>query len=135
MKTIIATILIMLGLVASAHAGGSIDFSEVKQLLKEKPEFASIVSTLQIEENGMAEIVIDFKQPHLGGQRLGPYTFDVKSKEKQKMELLLCTKPHFKDAKGKERTYFDATEVTESLNAIIIRKSGASVTCPTKDDT
>ena len=135
MKKITTAVLMVPVLVSSVYAGGSIDFSDVKHLLKEKPEFASVISKLRVEESGMAEIVIDYKQPHLGGQRIGPYTFDVKSKEKQKVELLLCTESHFKGAKGEKTNFFDATEVTETLNAIIIRKSGSSVSCPSGDGT
>jgi len=133
MKLITATFLAT-AFAAPAYAGGSVDFSDVRHLLEQKPEFASVVSSLKVEEPGFAEVVINFKQPHLGGQRLGPYIFNVKSNTERKLELLLCTKPYFKDSKGHSANFFEATEVTEHLKAIILREPGAAVSCPDEDD-
>lgn len=129
----IATFLVA-AFAAPAYAGGSVDFGDVRHLLKQKPEFASAVSSLKIEESGFAEVVINFKQPHLGGQRLGPYIFNVKSQSERKLELLLCTKPYFKDSHGHAANFFEATEVTEHLKAIILREPRTAVNCPDEDD-
>lgn len=133
MKIITATF-IATAFVAPAYAGGSVDFSDVRHLLGQKPEFASAVSSLKVEESGFAEVVINFKQLHLGGQRLGPYIFNVKSNAGRKLELLLCTKPFFKDSNGHATNFFDASEVTEHLKAIILREPGTTVNCPAEDD-
>ncbi|MBI1921698.1 MAG: hypothetical protein HYS23_11545 [Geobacter sp.] len=131
---LITAIFIATVFVSPAYAGGSVDFSDVRHLLEQKPEFASAVSSLKVEESGFAEVVINFKQPHLGGHRLGPYIFNVKSQSERELELLLCTKPSFKDLNGHTANFFEATEVTEHLKAIILREPGTAVHCPAEDD-
>jgi hypothetical protein len=66
---------------ATAHAEGSVGFQEdIVPILKTKPVFMKfILDTFQIKHrgNGWGIRIGNEAMPHLGGVRIGPYTFDA----------------------------------------------------------
>lgn len=68
-----------LGLLApSARAGGSPEFSRIEHFLAEQPAtYQWLRTALQFPNAAWAEVRLGPQFPHLGGHRLGPYSFQA----------------------------------------------------------
>jgi hypothetical protein len=124
-------VLVVLSTVRPALAGGSLDFEQVRQLLHEKPALEVLLTqTLQVEHSGMG-VRLGFHWVHLGGLRIGPYTFKGKPRGKtgpDTLDITICTHVTFVDAKGRaiegvDAAFETATDVREVVTAVILREA------------
>ncbi|MEA5098161.1 MAG: hypothetical protein VB032_06475 [Burkholderiaceae bacterium] len=123
------------------HAGGSVAFEDVERLMRAQPATHQwLVSTLELPETADAAIRFGHHFRHLGGARIGPYTFRAKVKgtiPPVELEVTVCTGADFYDQAGQrvstalEKT---AVRVQEKLTAVLVRdvrEDGAATVCPT----
>ena len=124
----------------TCHAGGSVSFEDVEPLLRTQPATHKwLSSTLELPEMADAEIRFGNEFKHLGGARMGPYTFRAKVKGSTppvEIDVTVCTTAEFLDKSGKKVTKAvekTAVKVSEKLAAILVRDArddGASPACP-----
>ena len=122
------------------NAGGTVDFAHVDRLLEQKPEIrAVLLRTLTMPNDAYAMVRLGPHFKHLGGSRLGSYTFDAMPKDGKgpAVQVTLCTTPLLLDKSGNtlssdQDRYFSATQIRELLNAVVLRAAGtsAAATCP-----
>jgi hypothetical protein len=102
-KTLLATLFALLGNLPAAHADGSVTFADADAFLKQAPEVrAYLMDTLCISAAGAAPR-LSGEYP-LGGERIGPYTFQARPKGKPdgpRFELSITTYQIFYGADGK----------------------------------
>ena len=142
MRSVFLVAVLML-LPAAVRAGGSVDFARMDRLLQQKPDIrAVLVQSLVMPDSAFAQIRLGPHFQHLGGERLGPYTFEAWPRSGTGLPVLvtLCTSYRLLDAAGEpipEGTdqALAATEVRELLDAVVIRDAGASsaADCPGDD--
>ena len=120
-----------------AVAGGTVDFAVVEQLLREQPAtYNWLSSTLIFPPSAFAEVRFGSHFASLGGGRAGPYSFVAQrrgSSERAGVEVALCTKVRFLDAKGEELpndSIETAARIDEHLVAVLVRDVGASPSRP-----
>jgi hypothetical protein len=124
----------------NCSAGGTVDFAHVDRLLQQRPEIRSILlRTLKMPSGAYAQVRLGSHFEHLGGARLGPYTFDASPKDGKgpSVQVTLCTTPLLLDGSGNtlsmdQDRYFSATRIRELLNAVVLREAGtsAAAACP-----
>lgn len=116
----------------SCLAGGTLDESQVVQLLDQKPQIKEfVVQTFDMPKGAYAEIRLGSHFKHLGGARLGPYSVMVTPKGSSSFSpvvLTLCTEYQFIGRNGKlikeeSPGFFDATEVKETLLSVQLRQA------------
>ncbi|MBS1169794.1 MAG: hypothetical protein H6R01_712 [Burkholderiaceae bacterium] len=124
-----------------SHAGGSVAFEDVESLLRAQPVTQQwLASTLVLPETADAEIRFGNQFVHLGGARMGPYTFRAKVKGAAKpaeIDVTVCTAATFLDKSGKKVTKSvekTAVKVEEKLTAVLVRdaRDDAATACPTE---
>ncbi len=122
------------------HAGGSVDFDVVDRLLRSQTVTHQwFSSTLEFPETADAGIRFGNHFTHLGGARMGPYTFRAKTKAPTKpgeIDVLVCTNAEFHDTSGKKikANIEQAVRIEEKLAAILLRDARNDVealVCPT----
>ena len=117
--------------------GGSVAFADVQDVLQQKPRLAKyLASTLDIAESGDARR-LGRQFTHLGGKRIGPYTFDAKPKGAEgafQFQVTLCTTVKFVDERGQESEEINVEAVTvrETFKLVQIREIGETTIplCP-----
>lgn len=122
------------------NAGGTVAFGQVDRLLRQKPEIrAVLLASLVMPGSAEAQIRLGPHFKHLGGHRLGQYTFDALPREQGgvPVRITLCTSWLFLDSAGRvlpegSDQEFAATQVRELLNAVVLRDAGVSsaAECP-----
>ena len=133
-------ILALMLLPAICRAGATVGFGQVDHLLQQEPEIrAVLLQSLVMPTSAFAQIRLGPHFMHLGGHRLGPYTFQASPKGKAGAPVLvtLCTSSLLLDSSGKvlpagTDQEFSATQVRELLNAVVLRDAGVSsaAACP-----
>lgn len=122
------------------HAGGSVDFDVVDRLLRSQPVTHQwLSSTLEFPEIADAEIRFGNHFTHLGGARMGPYTFRAKTKATAtpgEIDVLVCTSAEFHGKSGKKMkdNIEQAVRIEERLAAVLVRDAhndGEALACPT----
>ena len=110
------------------HAGGSVAFEDVERLISSQPATHKwLSSTLVLPETADAEIRFGNHFTHLGGARMGPYTFRAKIKgavAPAEVDVTVCTTAEFYDQSGNKVSKSiekKATRVEEKLAAILVR--------------
>ena len=124
---------------AICKAGGTVEFQRVDHLLQQKPEIREVLlRSLVMPGVAFAQVRLGDHFRHLGGNRLGPYTFKASSRNTTAAPVLvtLCTSAVFVDSSDRVLPTGDeeleATGVRELLNAVVLRDAGvsAAATCP-----
>ena len=112
-------------LASAANAGGTVEFSHARKVLAQSPHVLSFVtSTLDVAGTGTGVRVGAPTYTHLGGLRIGPYTFEATPKGHaggEMLELIICTQTTFIDAAGAEADPAHAVAVREKFLFIEIR--------------
>ena len=121
-------------------AGGSVAFGDIDRLLARTPHLKRVIQSFEPTGSAYAEVRLGPQFKHLGGQRLGPYTFEAHPKGSAGggiVYVTLCTTYRFADRAGKllpqgSDKEFDATQVREQVTAVVLRESegSASADCP-----
>jgi hypothetical protein len=128
-------------------AGGSVAFGDIERLLDRTPQLKRVLQSFEPVSSAYAEVRLGPQFKHLGGKRLGPYTFEAHPKIDSDpvsrsagagiVYVTLCTTYRFVDRAGKvlpqgSDKEFDATQVREQVTAVVLRESegSASVNCP-----
>jgi len=121
-----------------ALAGGTLDTNELQPLLRQRPkQIAEVRASYELSDSAFAEVSLGSHFPHLGGERIGPYTVLLHRRaalEPRERQLLICTKARFLDRKGRELrgdAIFDAARVTESITTMQVQDTGEPARCPT----
>jgi len=121
------------------HAGGTLDFSRVEALLKQKPRLSAFVfQSFVLPNSAFAEIRLGTQFSRLSAYRLGPYSFRAKPKDalvQGSVEVTLCTRITFLDRSGNVLPQntdqeFQAVAVKEEPTAIFVREITAADTRP-----
>ena len=112
----------------ASFAGGSLDFAQVEQLLREQPAtYRWLSTTLVFPSGAYAEVRLGPHFRALGGARIGPYSFLAERRgasPTSRVEVTACTRYRFLDAQGVELPESDiekATKIDEHLLAILVR--------------
>lgn len=109
----------------TAFAGGSLPFSDLKELLDQQPVLAKFISEhLDVAEIGTAQRVGGRVNEELSGSRVAPYEFDAKPKGASgdfTLMLVIEAETSFLDANGKKVRVEKATKVQERLTGIRLR--------------
>lgn len=133
------TTLLALATAGWCHAGGSVSIDDVKFLISTQPATHKwLSSTLEMPETVNAEVRFGNHYKHLGGARMGPYTFRARPKGSAspvEIDVTLCTIAEFYDKSGKRVTAEiekNAVRIEEKLSAIMVRdaRDGVDVVCP-----
>ena len=120
----------VVGLVASGlcSAGGSVEFKVIEQLIRQQPTMYSwLSSSLVLPDTAFAEVRFGSHFKHLGGGRMGPYTFMAKpraSSSTSEIEVIVCTDVRFLDKSGKQlpdSKIEDAVRLEEKLASVQVR--------------
>ena len=120
----------ILGLAAPGlcGAGGSVEFSVVDQLIRQQPAIHGwLSSSLVLPDTAFAEVRFGPHFKHLGGGRMGPYTFMAKpraSSSTSEIEIIVCTDVRFLDKSGKQlpdSKIEDAMRLEEKLASVQVR--------------
>ena len=113
------------------------NFSELLPILKQDREFlANLTANYSLPDSAYAEQRLGSHFKHLGGARLGPYTFLVQQLPPQPAftkQVLLCTTAAFYSARGQkisESKWELATEVRETLISASFQEPNAPAVCP-----
>jgi len=124
----------------AVRAGGSVEFEQVEQLLREQPAtYRWLAATLRFPDSAFAQVRFAPYFRTLGGGRMGPYVFTAQSRDSaqpDRIEVVVCTTSQFVDATGHALgadQVFSATRVIEHVSSIVVRdESQASVPalCP-----
>jgi hypothetical protein len=108
--------------------GGTLEFAQVEQLLREQPAtYRWLATTLVFPSAAYAEIRLGTHFPALGGARIGPYSFFAERRgagPASRVEVTLCTRYRFLDPQGVELPEGEiekATKIDEHLLAILVR--------------
>jgi hypothetical protein len=121
---LLASIFFVLPQIASAQ--GTFPFEDLKPILNQKPELAKyLLATLEFDEGGIAPRIGSNVNEKLGGQRVGPYMIHAKPKGStgpKVFEVMVYTEQTFLDAKGKETTLEEASDVTEKFDHVEIKE-------------
>ena len=129
----------VVGLVASGlcSAGGSVEFKVVDQLIRQQPTIYSwLSSSLVLPDTAFAEVRFGPHFKHLGGGRMGPYTFMAKpiaSSSISEIEIIICTNARFFDKSGKQlldSNIEDAVRLEEKLASVQVRDKRGDVGSP-----
>jgi len=133
-------VLALVLLPAICRAGGSVEFDQIDRLLQQKPEIREVLlRSLVMPSSAFAQVRLGPHFKHLGGHRLGPYTFQASPKGKTGAPVLvtLCTSALLLDSSDRvlptgSGQEFAATHVRELLNAVVLRDAGVSsaAACP-----
>lgn len=118
-----------LGLLAEGSwAGASLEFAPVEKLLAEQPAtYQWLRATLQFPDSAWAEVRLGRQFAHLGGYRLGPYSFLASRRDgtgPAEIEVIVCTRQRFLDAAGRTLSTTrqeSAGAVEEHLDSVIVR--------------
>jgi hypothetical protein len=129
----------ILGLAAPGlcSAGASVEFSVVDQLIRQQPAIHDwLSSTLVLPDTAFAEVRFGPHFKHLGGGRMGPYTFVAKpmaSRAASGIEVIICTNARFLDKSGKQlpdSNIEDAVRLEEKLASVQVRDRRADAGRP-----
>jgi len=129
----------ILGLVAPGlcRAGGSVEFSVVDQLIRQQPAIHGwLSSSLVLPDTAFAEVRFGPHFKHLGGGRMGPYTFMAKPMafgSISEIEVIICTNARFLDKSGKQlldSNIEDAVRLEEKLASVQVRDKRGDVGRP-----
>ncbi len=116
---------ILLSLTTTALAGGSLPFSDLKELINQQPLLAQFIAEhLDVAEIGTGQRVGGRVNEELAGSRVAPYEFDAKPKgEKGDFTLLLVieAETNFLDANGKKVRMEKAAKIQERFTGILLR--------------
>jgi hypothetical protein len=109
----------------TAFAGGSLPFSDVKELLNQQPLLAQFIAEhLDVAEIGTAQRVGGRVNEELSGSRVAPYEFDAKPKGAKgdfTLMLVIEAETNFLDANGKKVRVEKATKIQERFTGIRLR--------------
>ena len=120
-------------------AGGSVAQADIARLLDRTPPLKRALESLEPARTASAEVRLGPHFKHLGGQRLGPYSFEARPKDGKGgiVHVTLCTTYRFVDGAGHvlprdSDAAFDAVQVRERVTAVILRASAgdAAAQCP-----
>lgn len=121
-----------------AFAGGSVDFENVDRLLRQHPAvYQWLASSLVFPDTVYAEVRFGSHFDHLGGGRMGPYSFLARPKSgtaDNDIRVVVCTVATFVDADGKplpEDKMFAASRVDETLTKVQVQEASLHVPPPT----
>jgi hypothetical protein len=109
----------------TTFAGGSLPFSDLKDLLAQQPILAQFISEhLDVAEIGTASRVGGRVNEELSGSRVSPYEFDAKPKGTKgdfTLMLVIEAETSFLDANGKKVRVEKATKIQERFTGIRLR--------------
>jgi hypothetical protein len=109
----------------TAFAGGSLPFSDLKELLAQQPVLAKFISEhLDVAEIGTGSRVGGRVNEELSGSRVAPYEFNAKPKGAKgdfTLMLVIEAETSFLDANGKEVRVEKGTKIQERLTGIRLR--------------
>lgn len=132
MRTIQKLILLIVCIPAICSGGGTLNESDIYDLLKQKPQIREfILQNFDMPKGAWADIRLGPHYKHLGGKRLGPYTVQVTPKGSSSFSpvvITLCTSYQFLDRHGKvikaeSDEEFEATDVAEKLVGVQLRQA------------
>ena len=119
-----------------AIAGGSMGMSELLPILKQDPAFfTDLTANYSLPESAYAEVRLGGHFKHLGGARLGPYTFLVQQLPPRPAiarQVLLCTTAQFVSTRGQvlpEPQWELATQIREKLVSASFQEPNAPAVC------
>jgi len=127
-KLVCALILPLLLLLpgSAAWAGGSFAFEDLQPVLGQQPVLAKwLADSLEFDAQGDAIRIGQNVNPHLGGQRLGPYVILARPKGAAgpfTLEVTVETKLICKDANGKIVDVPQARTIRERFSSISVRQ-------------
>ncbi len=112
-----------------AFAGGSVGFDQAARVISQDSKVERFVrEVLDVRQDGIAvRLGPHFK--HLGGARVGPYSFEarIKGSKDYTLEITVCTEIHWIDAAGKDAAdTFSASSFKEIFKSLVVRSVGAS---------
>jgi hypothetical protein len=106
-------------------AGGSLSFSDLKDLLAQQPALAQFVADhLDVAEIGTGGRIGGRVNEELSGSRVAPYEFDAKAKGTSgdyNLMLVVEAETTFLDGKGRKVGLEKATKIQERLTGIRLR--------------
>jgi hypothetical protein len=109
----------------TAFAGGSLPFSDLKELLAQQPVLAQFISEhLDVAEIGTGSRVGGRVNEELSGSRVAPYEFDAKPKGAKgdfTLMLVIEAETNFVDANGKKVRVEKGTRIEERFTGIRLR--------------
>ena len=109
----------------TAFAGGSLPFSDLKDLLAQQPVLAQFISEhLDVAEIGTGSRVGGRVNEELSGSRVAPYEFDAKPKSANgdfTLMLVIEAETSFLDANGKKVRVEKGTKIQERVTGIRLR--------------
>lgn len=109
-------------------AGAPIGFKTAAKILGQDSSVAAFVrDTLDVRADGLA-VRVGPQFEHLSGSRIGPYSFEAKTKgsEAFTLEITVCTTVTWLSNDGTEaRDMFSAWSFAETFESLVIRKAGA----------
>jgi hypothetical protein len=139
---VLLPLLVLLLLPRAAGAGGSVSVSDLLPLLRRKPQLSGLLfHAYALPDSAFAVVRVGAHFRHLGGRRLGPYILRAPSTlpgVNGEALITLCTEATFRTPTGEPipqdgDEYFLATDVTETITAIVIRDGSATAeasVCP-----
>jgi hypothetical protein len=133
-RDLISALAFLLVMPAVALAGGTLAFSELVPLLRQRPQLSGFLfQAYRLPNSAFAAVRLGSHFPHLGGSRLGPYMLQVQPRDSSAAAgalISLCTRHVFLDRSGNPLPESDAapmqaTAVREELTAVVIREPAA----------
>lgn len=128
--------LMLLAAPPGARAGGTLAFTDLLPLLRQKPQLSGfLVQAYQLPASAFAAVRLAPYFTHLGGARVGPYIFEAKPRDPAALGtalISLCTEAQFLDSSGNpipsgegDPPPVEATAVREEITAVVIREPSA----------
>jgi hypothetical protein len=130
-------ILLVLFTASRLSAGGTVDYRDVRHLLRQQPAIERLIaSSVDVASTGVA-VRLGNHWKHLGGMRVGPYVFAARPRNSRDegFDLVVCTQVTFLTASGKEtRDPDDAASVREQLVSVGLMPAGSGASgCASQD--
>ncbi|MCC6547943.1 hypothetical protein IT570_12325 [Candidatus Sumerlaeota bacterium] len=121
--------------VFSQSQGGSLDFSDVKELLNQQPLIARFITeSLEVRHVGDAARIGYGDNPVLAGIRVSPFSFDAKVKGSRAgydLSLVIEAKVEYFDENGKPTDLRRAKALKQVLQRIVLKANATGASDPT----
>lgn len=125
LKDLFVPVVVTFFLRANAFGGGSLPFSDLKELLNQQPLLAHFIAEhLDVAEIGTGARVGGRVNEELSGSRIAPYEFDAKPKGAPgdfTLMLVIEAETNFLDTNGKKVRVEKATKIQERFTGIRLR--------------
>lgn len=98
--SLVASLFAALTLASIARAGGSVDYSDIEPLLKDKPHFSHIIDSIKLNQTGSATR-LGRHYGSVSGARVGPYEFKASGSDSPAdLTIIIHTLWHLEDNNG-----------------------------------